>query len=107
MVLPPTHPRMKAIKAEQKEIAQQKANQAQAEASRKGSRGKGIKATRLDSLKQINLNAAGLDIGASEIWACVPEGRWSQPGFIGFRSMSFWKPEALRFIWSMPATSAM
>jgi transposase len=66
---------MKAIKAEQKDIAQQKANQAQAEASRKGSRGKGIKATRLDSLKQINLNAAGLDIGASEIWACVPEGR--------------------------------
>ncbi len=75
MVLPPTHPRMKAIKAEQKEIAQQKANQAQAEAKRKGSRGRGIKANRLDSLKQINLNAAGLDIGASEIWTCVPEGR--------------------------------
>ena len=30
---------------------------------------------KLDSLKQINLNAAGLDIGAAEIWACVPEGR--------------------------------
>ncbi len=29
----------------------------------------------LDSLEQINLNAAGLDIGAAEIWACVPEGR--------------------------------
>jgi transposase len=28
---------------------------------------------RLDSLKQINLHAAGLDIGASEIYACVPE----------------------------------
>jgi len=30
---------------------------------------------KLDSLKQLNLNAAGLDIGAAEIWACVPEGR--------------------------------
>lgn len=29
----------------------------------------------LDSLKQLNLNAAGLDIGAAEMWACVPEGR--------------------------------
>ena len=31
------------------------------------------KIVKLDSLKQINLNAAGLDIGAEEIWACVPE----------------------------------
>ena len=30
---------------------------------------------KLESLKQIKLNAAGLDIGAAEIWACVPEGR--------------------------------
>lgn len=30
---------------------------------------------RLESLEQINLDAAGLDIGATEIWACVPEGR--------------------------------
>ena len=29
----------------------------------------------LESLKQINLGAAGLDIGAAEIWACVPEDR--------------------------------
>jgi transposase len=29
----------------------------------------------LDSLEQINLNAAGLDVGAAEIWVCVPEGR--------------------------------
>jgi len=33
------------------------------------------KIVRLDSLKQLNLNAAGLDIGATEIWACVPEDR--------------------------------
>ena len=32
----------------------------------------------LDSLKQINLHAAGLDIGAAEIWACVPQGRDDQ-----------------------------
>ena len=33
---------------------------------------------KLDSLKQLNLNAAGLDIGAEEIYACVPENRDSQ-----------------------------
>ncbi len=33
------------------------------------------KVVKLDRLKQINLNAAGLDIGAAEIWVCVPEGR--------------------------------
>ena len=30
---------------------------------------------RLESLEQINLDAAGLDIGAAEIWVCVPEDR--------------------------------
>jgi transposase len=30
---------------------------------------------KLDSLKQLNLNAAGLDIGAAEIYAAVPEDR--------------------------------
>ncbi|MFO7634252.1 MAG: IS110 family transposase [Caldilinea sp.] len=34
--------------------------------------------TKLESLKQLNLNAAGLDIGAAEIWGCVPEGRAEQ-----------------------------
>ncbi len=29
---------------------------------------------KVDNLKQINHNAAGLDIGAAEIWVCVPEG---------------------------------
>ncbi len=33
------------------------------------------KVVKLDSLRQINLNAAGLDIGAAEIWVCVPEDR--------------------------------
>lgn len=37
------------------------------------------KVTQLDSLKQLNLNAAGLDIGAAEIWACVPEDRAEVP----------------------------
>ena len=36
---------------------------------------KSIKAPQLDSLEQINLNAAGLDIGDSQIYVCVPEGR--------------------------------
>jgi len=34
-----------------------------------------IKAPQLDSLEQIKLNAAGLDIGDSQIYVCVPEGR--------------------------------
>nr|WP_290226681.1 IS110 family transposase [Trichocoleus desertorum] len=34
-----------------------------------------IDAPPLESLKQINLNAAGLDVGSSEIYVCVPEGR--------------------------------
>ena len=75
MVLPPTHPQMKAERAAQAKRAKRATAKAQAKAQRKGSRGKGIKATKLDSLKQINLNAAGLDIGSAEIWACVPEGR--------------------------------
>ncbi len=29
----------------------------------------------VETLPHLNLHAAGLDIGASEIWACVPEGR--------------------------------
>ena len=31
--------------------------------------------SKLENLKHLNLNAAGLDIGASEIYACVPEDR--------------------------------
>ncbi len=30
---------------------------------------------KMDTLKQINLNAAGIDVGSSELWVCVPEGR--------------------------------
>jgi transposase len=41
--------------------------------SRKGKRKRQQKIVKLESLKQINLNAAGLDIGAEEIWGCVPE----------------------------------
>ena len=36
-------------------------------------------ALQLDILKRLHPNAAGLDIGAAEIWACVPEGRDPQP----------------------------
>ncbi|MGH7453073.1 MAG: IS110 family transposase [bacterium] len=34
---------------------------------------------KLESLKQINLNAAGIDVGNTEIWVCVPEEREEQP----------------------------
>jgi len=30
---------------------------------------------KMENLKQITLNAAGIDIGSAEIWVCVPEGR--------------------------------
>jgi transposase len=33
----------------------------------------------LNVLEQINLNAGGLDIGAAEIWVCVPADRDSEP----------------------------
>jgi transposase len=34
-----------------------------------------VKSAKPDSLEQINLNAAGLDVGATEIYTCVPQGR--------------------------------
>lgn len=37
-----------------------------------------VDATPLDTLQQLNLNAAGLDIGAEEIYACVPADRDEQ-----------------------------
>jgi hypothetical protein len=46
-----------------------------AKPKRRRKQSKSKKTVQLDSLKQINLNAAGLDVGAAEIWACVPEGR--------------------------------
>ena len=36
-------------------------------------------AVQLDLLQRLNPNAAGLDIGAAEIWVCVPQGRDPQP----------------------------
>jgi transposase len=36
-----------------------------------------VEAPKLESLQQINLNAAGIDIGASEMYVCVPEERSS------------------------------
>jgi len=72
MVLPPSHPK---LRAKQEAAGKRAAAKARAKAKRKGSRGQGVEVTKLDSLKQINLNAAGLDIGSAEIWVCVPEGR--------------------------------
>ena len=46
---------------------------------RKCRKARSPKVVKLESLKQINLNAAGLDIGSAEIWACVPEERDEQP----------------------------
>lgn len=40
---------------------------------------KKVQVPNLDHLEQINLNAAGLDIGAAEIWTCVPADRDEQP----------------------------
>jgi transposase len=67
MVLPPQHPKSQATRA-----------QAQAEPkakAKKKNQKKSKKIVKVESLKQLNLNAAGLDVGAAEIWACVPEGR--------------------------------
>jgi transposase len=35
---------------------------------------------RSESSPHVNPNAAGLDIGSDEIWACVPEDRDAEPG---------------------------
>ena len=40
---------------------------------------KNVKVRKLENLKQINFNAAGIDIGSSEIYVCVPEGRDTEP----------------------------
>ncbi len=46
-------------------------------------KGKGKKSLqkipKMENLKQINLNAAGIDIGSGEIHVCVPEDRDEQP----------------------------
>ena len=38
-----------------------------------------IRAPKLNSLEQINPNAAGVDVGACELYVCVPEDRDSEP----------------------------
>ena len=45
---------------------------------RKGKKDNKVSVSNLDNLEQLNLNAAGLDIGAAEIWACVPADRDEQ-----------------------------
>jgi len=40
---------------------------------------KAVQIPKLESLKQINPNAAGVDVGASELYVCVPEGRTPKP----------------------------
>src|SRR6266540_1503974 len=40
---------------------------------------KALQAPKLESLKQINPNAAGVDVGASELYVCVPEDRDPRP----------------------------
>jgi transposase len=44
-----------------------------------GTQERQIEAPKIESLKQINLNAAGLDVGDREIYVCVPEDRWELP----------------------------
>lgn len=40
---------------------------------------KAVQVPKLESLKQINPNAAGVDVGASELYVCVPEDRDAKP----------------------------
>ncbi len=40
---------------------------------------KGVAAPRLESLTQLNANAAGIDEGARELYVCVPEDRGPNP----------------------------
>jgi transposase len=84
MVLPPNQPKSVAARAKAEAEAHRNVVSAKAKAQNKG---KAQKVVKLDSLKQLNLNAAGLDIGAAEIWACVPEERDESPVRV-FRSFT-------------------
>lgn len=53
----------------------QEAKMGVAKRRRRKKKGKQRRIVKLESLKQLNLNAAGLDIGAAEIYAAVPEDR--------------------------------
>ena len=82
------------------------------------------KIVKLESLKQLNLNAAGLDIGATEIYAAIPEERdvesvrkfgtftvdlnalaewrrwrWNRRASTGYRCTRSWKHAASSCIW--------
>ena len=46
--------------------------------ARKSKKTKKRKIVELEAIKQINLNAAGLDIGSAEIYAAVPEDRGTE-----------------------------
>jgi len=46
--------------------------------ARKSKKGK-PRIVKLEALQQINFNAAGLDIGAAEIWVAIPEERDPEP----------------------------
>lgn len=41
----------------------------------KGQRAAKASLADMNALEQINLDAAGLDVGDDDIWACVPVGR--------------------------------
>ena len=45
---------------------------------RKRKKDKKVSVSNLDNLERLSLNAAGLDIGAAEIWTCVPADRDEQ-----------------------------
>ncbi len=69
-----TVPLPKEIKVPRKERREiEKERRRAAKKQKKG--GEKPKIVKLNALEQINHNAAGLDIGAAEIYACVPEGR--------------------------------
>ena len=77
MILPLNHPIRQAIRAQaQAEPAPQTKGKKK---KKTRTRGQPKEAVSLESLKQLNLNAAGLDIGSAEIWACVPEERDPHP----------------------------
>lgn len=86
MILPPDHPLTIAAKKAQEKREQETVQRGEAGSKKreepskimvkqKKRRGKGYRSVPLESLAQINHNAAGLDVGTEEIWGCVPEGR--------------------------------
>ena len=53
----------------------------------------------MESLKQINLNVAGVHVGATELYVCVPEDRDAEPVRV-FETFTYRRTRSFHAAWS-------